>query len=161
MWNLGIAQYSHSLDTDVVAVNVRLSQDVYEVVDELRRTVSCSCNHRLGHGINLSGMRKNSSVEHFFKSDLCIPVPGICTIGDSFATLERCVVLVWPHLHKFWYKSGKKTPIPRRNTLSPGTAIKLNYLPDIAENNAFLHTALSHHYVTGGVWRMMDNTSRS
>ena len=35
---------------------------MYEVVDELRRTGNCSCNHRLGHGINLSGTRRKTAV---------------------------------------------------------------------------------------------------
>ena len=38
-----------TVDTDVVVLAVSLTQEMYEVVNELRRTVNCSCNHRTGH----------------------------------------------------------------------------------------------------------------
>ena len=37
--------------------------------------------------------------------------------------------------------------------------IELFTREDIVGNNALLHTALTYHHVTGGVWRMMDSTS--
>ena len=46
-----------TVDTYVVVLVVRLTQETFEVVDELIKTVNFSCNHRLEHGINLSGTR--------------------------------------------------------------------------------------------------------
>ena len=41
------------MDIDVVVLAVRLTQDMYEVVNELRRTINLSCNQKLGHDIKL------------------------------------------------------------------------------------------------------------
>ena len=38
-----------TVDTDVVVLAVSLTQEMYKVVNELRRTVNCSCNHRTRH----------------------------------------------------------------------------------------------------------------
>ena len=45
---------------------------------------------------------------------------------------------------------------PRNSNL-----IELLTREDIVGDNALLHTALSHHHVTGDVWKTMDNTSKS
>ena len=38
-----------TVDTDVVVIAVSLTQEMYEVVNEVRRTANCSCNHRTRH----------------------------------------------------------------------------------------------------------------
>ena len=48
----------HTMEADVVVLAVMLTQEMYDVVDELRRTDMFSYNHRLGHDINLSETRR-------------------------------------------------------------------------------------------------------
>ena len=54
-----------TVDTDVVVLAVSLTQEMYEVVNELRRIVHAITEQRT----NLSGTREKNSVGHFFKSD--------------------------------------------------------------------------------------------
>ena len=101
-WNLGIAEYSsHTMDTDVLVLAVRLSQEMYEVVDKLRRTELFSCNHRLGHGMNLSGTRGKQQCAIFFKLTNAFFDLHLHRWGFFGNPWEVCVTLVWPHLHIF------------------------------------------------------------
>ena len=54
-----------------------------------------------------------------------------------------------------------KMPDPSKENVKPWKSnwIELLTREYIFGDNVLLHTALFHHHVTGGVWRMMDNTS--
>ena len=82
---MGIAEYSsRTVDTDVVVLDVRLTQEMYEVVDELRRTVNCLCNHRTRY--QRGG---NSS----WNTSLKVTNAFLPSADDSFATPKIFVVL--------------------------------------------------------------------
>ena len=113
-----------------------------------------------GHGINLSGTREKKAV---WDTSLKVTYSFLDLASAPLMTLSQPSRDLWYSWYDHTCSSSEinlaKMPDPSNFKAWNSNRIELLTREYIVGDNVLLHTALFHHHVTGGVWRMMDNTS--